>query len=455
MRRLVATLAAVLPSVTVAQEWLVQSGVAGRGEFNDNYFLTPSDQESAFTASVSPFVTAARRTETSDVNALLAVGLNRVWGLSSTTDYVSGRLALTGTVNDERSTWTGGISFSRAPVLQNAQTQAGVTLVRVYTNASTVNGTYTYALRERWSVGATAGLYKNDYEAIEGDSATSDNSGYYAGPILNYQYSERTRVTVAAIFSHFSSDITRNDAVTTTLGVVHEFSPQLTVSASVGGFWSDIEAEQTALVCPTTPILCDTGVAQRVPITSGERRRDSGPLFGGSINYLYSERTRLFASLTQGLSPDSTGTVTRTNNAGAGLSHQFSERLVARLGVGYTRTTFPTALSGSFANESYVGEIGASYRLAERWILDAGYRYTRADYADNPSQPTSNIVFISIGYNWPGTSFTDWVGTRVFGTDPIPGAGPISLPERRPAPTAAEPPSGPPESSPFDAFPIP
>jgi hypothetical protein len=64
-------------------------------------------------------------------------------------------------------------------------------------------------------------------------------------------------------------------------------------------------------------------------------------------------------------------------------------------------------------------------------------------------------VFVSIAYNWPGTSFTDWVGTRVFGTDPIPGAGPISLPERRPAPTAAEPPSGQPESSPFDAFPIP
>jgi hypothetical protein len=63
-------------------------------------------------------------------------------------------------------------------------------------------------------------------------------------------------------------------------------------------------------------------------------------------------------------------------------------------------------------------------------------------------------VFVSIGYNWPGTTFTEWVGTRV-GTDNIPGAGPISLPERKPAPKGAEPPSAPPESSPFDAFPIP
>ena len=454
MLRLFATLAAVVPSVAAAQAWLVQSGVAARGEFNDNYFLTSTDQQSAFTASVSPFVTAARRTETSDVTALLAVGLNRVWGPSPTTDYVSGRLGLNGAVYDERSTWTGDISFVRAPLLQSAQGQTGVTLVRADTDAANVNGTYSYALTERWSVGATAGWYWSSYDAVEGGSSLSDNQGYNAGGTLAYRFSERTRLTAAAVFSHYASDITRSDAVTTTLGVAHEFSPQLTVSASVGGFWSEIEAEQTALVCPTTPILCDTGVAQRVPVTSGERRRDSGPLFGGSISYAFSERTGLSASLSQGLTPNSSGTVTRTNNAAAALSHHFSERLTGRLGVGYTRTTFPTALSGSFVNQTYLGEIGASYRLAERWILDAGYRYTRADYADNPSQPTSNVVFVSVAYNWPGTSFTDWVGTRI-GADSWPAAGPISLPQRRTAPTGAEPPSAPLESSPFDAFPIP
>jgi hypothetical protein len=454
MVRLVVALAAVVPSIAAAQAWFVQSGVAARGEFNDNYFLTSTDQQSAFTASVSPFVTAARRTEATDVTALLAVGLNRVWGPSPTTDYVSGRLGLNGAVYDERSTWTGAISFVRAPLLQSAQTQAGVTLVRVDTNTAIVNGSYSYALTERWSVGATARWYENDYDAVEGGSALSDNRGYDAGATLDYRYSERTRLTAAAVFSHYSSDITRSDAVTTTLGVVHEFSPQLTVSASVGGFWSDIEAAQTALVCPTTPILCDTGLAQRVPVTTGERRRDSGPLYGGSISYAFSERTRFFAGLSQGLSADSTGTITRTSNAAASLSHRFSERLTGRLGAGYTRTTFPTALSGSFTNETYVGEIGASYRLAERWILDAGYRYTRADYADNPSQPVSNVVFVSVGYNWPGTSFTDWVGTRV-GADSRPEAGPISLPERRPAPTGVESPSAPPGSSPFDAFTIP
>jgi long-subunit fatty acid transport protein len=360
-------------------------------------------------------------------------------------------------VNDERSTWTGAISFLRAPLLQSAQTQTGVALVRADSDAATVNGTYSYALTERWSVGATAGWYWNSYDAVEGGSTgstLSDNRGYYAGATLNYRYSERTRLAADVIFSHYGSDITRSDAVTTTLGIVHEFSPRLTVSASVGGFWSDIETTQTGVVCPTTPILCDTGVVQALPVSSGERRRDSGPLYGGGINYAFSERTRFFATLSENLTPGSTGTVTRTNNAGAGLSHRFSERLTGRLGVGYTQTNYPAGLSGSFSNKYYLGEIGASFRFAERWILDAGYRYARADYADNASQPTSNAVFVSIAYNWPGTSFTDWVGTRVD-TSSQPGAGPISLPEQRPAPPQAEPPPAPLERSPFDVFTIP
>src|SRR5262245_63315022 len=151
--RLAVALAALMPCVAAAQAWSVQSGVTARGEYNDNYFLTTTARQSAFTASVSPFVTAARRTETSEVAALLAVGLNRVWGPSPTTNYLSGRLGLNGTVNDERSTWTGAIAFARAPLLQSAQTSTGVTPGRAYTNAVRVNGSYSDAPTECWSRG--------------------------------------------------------------------------------------------------------------------------------------------------------------------------------------------------------------------------------------------------------------------------------------------------------------
>jgi opacity protein-like surface antigen len=456
MLRLVVALAAAVPSVAAAQAWVVQSGAAARGEFNDNYFFSTSDQQSAFTATVAPFVTAVRQTETSDATAFLAVGLNRVWGPSPTTDYVSGRLGLNGAAYDERSVWAGAITLSRAPLLQLAQTQAGTTLVRANTNAANVNGAYSYTLAERWWIGAVAGWYQNDYDTVEGAQGTlSDNRGYLAGATLDHRYSDRTGFKAATMFSNYISDITRSNVVTTTLGVAHQVSPQLTLSASVGGFWSETESEETAFACPAAPVLCRTGLVQPVLVSSGDRRRDSGPLYGGGISYDFTEGTRLAVTLSQSIDPSGTGTIVKNTDAAAAFSHRFSERVTGRLGISYTRTKLPTALSGSFANDYYAGEVGASFQLAEHWILEAGYRYVRAEYEDDPFRPASNVVFVSIAYNWPAGSFTDWVGTRFGVADRRLGAGPISLPERRPVPARLESPTARPESLPFGTFTIP
>jgi hypothetical protein len=469
---LVAVAFASWPAVAAADGWSVQSGFSARGQYTDNYFLTTTGKESGFTASISPFVTAARRTETSEVTAVLAVGANKVWGLSENIDYLSGLLGLDGSLRDARSTWTGNISFSRAPTLQNQLTQRGNVLALAYTNSASANGGYTYELTERWSLGARAGAFDNRYSSVQsGGGSLQDTRGYYGGGTIGYAYSERTQFNLVAAYSHYTSNITRSDSVTTTLGFVHKFSPQLTISASVGQFWSDIEATQTALVCPTTPALCDSGLVPRVPITTGETRSDSGQLYGGNISYAFSERTSLTAFLSENLAPSSAGTLTKTDSTGATLSHSFSERLTARLGAGYIRQVFPSGLAGLSTTNYYAGEVGASYLLAERWRLEAGYRYTRAEYAQTGSAPQSNAVFVSIGYNWPGASFTDWVGVRL-NTQGLPGAGPVPLSERSTvapgtagsavpgtADASATQEAGPapssPETSPFDQFTIP
>ncbi len=66
---LVAGATALMPSHAAAQEWSVRSGGTARVEFNDNYFFTPTDTQSGLTASITPFVTAVRRTEASEVAA--------------------------------------------------------------------------------------------------------------------------------------------------------------------------------------------------------------------------------------------------------------------------------------------------------------------------------------------------------------------------------------------------
>jgi len=454
------------PTIAAAEAWVLQSGFSARTQFTDNYFLAPSGEESGFTASISPFVTAARRTETSEVAAALAVGVNKVWGLSENIDYVSGRLGLDGSLRDDRSTWVGSVAYSRAPTLQNQITQRGNVLALAYTDTASANGSYSYELSERRSLGARAGAFNNQYSSVQStNAALQNNSAYYGGGTVNYAYSDRTQFNFVAAYAHTTSDLARSDSITTTIGFVHRFSERFTVSASVGEFWSDIQATQTALVCPTTPVVCDSGLVPRVPITSGESRSHNGQLYGGNVSYAFSERTSLSAFLAENLASSSAGTLTKTDSVGASLSHSWSERLSARLGASYTRQVFPSGLSGLSTTNLYAAEAGVSYLLAERWRLDAGYRYVRAEYTQQAGgEPQSNTVFVSIGYNWPGASFTDWVGVRLD-TQGLPGAGPVPLSAARTAsptePIDAEQtseagqPSPKPEASPFDQFTIP
>jgi hypothetical protein len=436
---LVATAATAVASLATAQEWSVQSGAAARVEYNDNYFFTATDTQSAFTGSITPFITAARRTDASDVTALVAVGANQVWGLSPTVNYLSGNVGVNGSVREAQSTWTGNASFVRSANLQNQTGQTGTALVLAFTNAAALAGTYNYALTERWSLGATAGAYSNTYDGVESGATFSNNHGYNISGNAGYAYSDRTQFTLVAAYLHYVSNITQSDGVTTTLGVVHQYSPQLTISASAGGFWSDAKIVQNGLP------------------TSDSRVRDSGGLYGGNVGYAFSERTQFGAFLSETLTPSGSGTLSKSDNAGLSLTHQFSDRLTGRLGAIFTRTTFPVTLSTSSTDNYYSGEIGLSYLLAERWRLEAGYRYAGARYGQTTGEPTSNVAFLSIGYNWPGASFTDWVGQRPAAQG-LPGAGAVTLPERTlglVAPPEASPGAQAPGSSPFDPFTIP
>lgn len=436
---LVATAATAVASLATAQQWSVQSGAAARVEYNDNYFFAAADTQSAFTGSITPFITAARRTEASDVTALVAVGVNQVWGLSPTVNYLSGNAGLIGSFREALSTWSGRASFVRSASLQYETGQAGTALVPAFTNEATVAGAYTYALTERWSLGATAGAYINAYDGVESGATFSNNHGYDAGGNVGYAYSDRTQLTFVAGYLRYVSNITQSDGITSTFGVVHQFSPQLRVSVSAGAFWSDAKVLQ-----------------ENLPAT-GSRVRDSGGLYGGNIIYAISERTTFEADLLENLVPSGSGTLTKSDSALLSLSHRFSDRLTGRLGANYTRTTFPVTVSNSSTDNYYSGQIGLSYLLAERWRLEAGYRYAGARYGQTTGEPTSNIAFLSIGYNWPGASFTDWVGQRPTAQG-LPGAGAVQLPERSPgsaSPQTVLPGTPPPETSPFDPFTIP
>jgi hypothetical protein len=388
-------------SLVTAQSWSAYSGVAARTEYSDNYFLAVDNEQSAFTGSIAPFLIATRRTETSDVAALIALGANKVWGEVSTSEYWSGRFALDGSLRDERSKRSGTVSFIRTPLFQTtADNVRTAKLALAYTNTAVISGTYSYDIAERWSLDTNAAVYDNKYTSVEGNAGFEDNHGYTARATITYIWSDRTQIDVSADYLHNISDVSADDWVTGTLRVVHRFSPRMTTWLSAGALFAKSETrEQMA-----------------IPVSN--RPRQSDRLFGGGISYDLAEGTNVVIAYSEHASPSGGGFVSKEDRAVISLTHRHRDRLTARLGGGYSNTDF---------YRYYRGEIGASYALAERWTLELAYRYTRAYYPESPAAH-SNGAFVSVAYNWPGTSYTEWTGGRdvngAVGTGPLlaPGA---------------------------------
>jgi hypothetical protein len=390
---------ALVSPLAIAQEWSVYSGVAAGTEYTDNYFLSADNQQSAFTGSVAPFVFASRRTDTSDLAALLAIGANKVWGQVSTSEYWSGRLALNGSLRNARSTWSGKVSFLRTPSFQTTADNLRTELGLAYTNTSAVSAAYSYDVTEEWSLAVNVAGYNNNYTSAGSDVVFEDNHGYTARATATYLWSDRTRIESSVDYLHNISHVSTDDTVTGTVRVVHRFSPQLTTWLSAGAFWAKNKTqEQTTVPASTRP-------------------RQSDGLFGGGVAYDLSERSNVLIAYSKQVAPTGTGFISRDDKAAISLIHRYSDRLTGRVGAGYSNTD---------ANKYYRAEIGASYAFAERWTLQLAYRNTRARSPDSP-QSQSNGAFVSVAYNWPGVAFTDWTGRSPDMTGAA-GTGPLMVP---------------------------
>jgi hypothetical protein len=413
-RVMAAAVAVVLSAasfVAAAQPWSLRGGFAARAEYSDNYFFTSDNRQSALTGSLTPFVTAERHGETSDIAAIAAVGANKVWGVSPPTEYVSSRIGVDASLRDARSLWAGSASFVRTPSLQ-ATLEGGTVLGLAYTNATAAKGAYTYQFTDNVSIRGDIGGYSNRYTSVADDGTFSNNRGAFVGGGMDYAYSDRTRVNISATYLRDSSDTSHSDSVTGAIGVAHQISPRWTVSVSAGGYSIDTTSTSQGAVAP-------------------HEGRATGGLFGGHMILDISERSQLTLRVVETVAPSGIGVLSRSDDANATLTHRFSDRLSGRLGASFRRTRFPQASSNSSDYDYYRAEVGVTYLFAERWLVEAGYRHDVARYAGNSGEPRSNVAFISIAYNWPGGSVTSWVGAP-SDTGTAAGVGPLAAPDTQP-----------------------
>ncbi len=447
-----ATVAALATLPAVAQEWGFRAGAASRVEYTDNYQLRAVDQFSATTVTVAPFVTGYRRTETSQIDLLAGVGYNYVFASEGDNlDYWSGRLSLNGTAVHDRHNYGFNVGVVRDQTVRSETLLTGVVLGAGSTlTGATAGVNYGYALTERLNAGVFGSVFSNTYSDVPAGSATTDNDGWSVGGNLVYRLTDRTRLTGTTSYTKFSSDITDSDSVSATLAVAHDYSDRLSFSAYGGYFWSNIESTQNFFVCPTTPALCQAGLVAPVQVAFGDERNSNGTLFGGSVEYRYSERTTFDANAAQNIQPSGVGTITEVTSVIGSVNHSFSDRLRGRLGAGWRRSTIPGTDGGSTGLRTELTNVGVSvsYDLTREWLLTVG---ARRDWSDQRGLTAdANVLFVSLAWNWPGQSIGDWGGfVGGFGG----GAGTLGFPAAAPVPATS--PQAVPGQPMFDPTPAP
>ena len=172
--------------------------------------------------------------------------------------------------------------------------------------------------------------------------------------------------------------------------VDYKLSEQWGFVGHAGAYVSDSETT----IAATNTRLTDTGV---------------GPLADLGINYTGELFTAAVdAGIT--LKPNgNTGGLRQQITTGTSLDYKITERLTAGLDFRYYYTELAIDILASEARHNVRVSPTLTYALTQDWLVSASYRYRwqdRTDLIDGTAD--SNLVFLTVGYNWPGFSFGGW-----------------------------------------------
>ena len=157
--------------------------------------------------------------------------------------------------------------------------------------------------------------------------------------------------------------------------------------------------EQHALVCEGFILLglCFGTVTE---VTAVRKDNSWGYTFQGSLEQR-TETDTLSGRLSRDLTPSAVGSLVETDRVVFGWHKQWSEKLGSDISAAAYRSRY---IGGAVTNSNsryYTIEPRLSWQLAERWVLDAGYRYSRHKYDSAPLAADRNLIYVGVSYAWP------------------------------------------------------
>jgi hypothetical protein len=276
--------------------------------------------------------------------------------------------------------------------------------------ASADNGNFrSNSLRNRWSVTPTYafqlseldslslyGLYSETTYAGQDSNLFSDNEIGIARMGWSRQWNERLNSILSFRYGRFSSQGNGIFSVNTISDVygVH-FSGNYFIAEN----WNLDAGVGVRVVDSETRLVAGANV---LPDTN----TDIGWNADLGINY---KGERLFGSFSfhKGLNPSGNGVLNDQTVVGLNAGFNITERLTAELLTTYRLTT-TASINTDLQRDNFDISPSIIWLMARDWTISATYRYRfqKRDLLVDSTNADSNLVMLTLVYNWPGISLS-------------------------------------------------
>lgn len=374
----------------VAAEYILGASFSPTFSYDDNVLLN-EDEEGSFKTQIQPTLLLTRVTETSSLSFSSGLRVERYTELKDL-DREDPFAKLSTQWNTERSVYGFSAQYSERAQREIADEDTGDFASNATVESINLTPTYSYQLTEKDSIYGTYNYSERSYSDsgsandLLGRNNFNDNTTHSLTGGWQHSITERLTGGLALTYANYESTgnqkseyDTYNFAVTSSYLLTEKWS----LSGQVG--YRTLENEITL---PLGPTLKD---------------ESSGTLFSLISSY-NGERNTFNFSLARSLNPSGEGVVNEQDKIGLSWSRTITETLSFNLNTSYQETQ--TADSINTTDRKFLQfSPSVAWRLQEDFKLSLGYRY-REQKGTSVDPVDSNMVYLTIGYDWNGLRFS-------------------------------------------------
>ena len=365
------------PPEAEAQDWALNSSLSQRFVYDDNIFLTPTDEISTFGSLTTPRLTLTRNSPTSKVTFDSQFPYQAYFGHSDLNSFdqvvnLSGSKALS-----ERSTIQLGANLDHRTNVRSEFDDTDTFVPRKFRRTAWgATPSWTYLLSPTDTVNLAASYQDVSYN-------TTDRVDYRTyGSVLGYshQLSEVAQLTGQLSYTRFEPDVVtdrRTNVFGGTVGYRYTPSERFVMSGSAGLSYD---------------------------ITTEDGRPDDsgfGFLFNFDFKYQVSEQMRANLTLVHDTEPSGDGRQTARSRASVSLDYELTELTTLGLDARYTdNEDYLGGLSSNSGNARFVSlNPSINWDVTEDLRLGAEYEFRHK--TDGNGDANSNAVFLTLRYALP------------------------------------------------------